>query len=59
MSNNLVSDSRVVPAPPEEFFALLADPARHNEIDGSETVQKLLSEPGFPEAILKTTPTDL
>ena len=46
MNNNLVSGSRVVPAPPEEIFALLADPARHHEIDGSETVQRLLTEPG-------------
>ena len=46
MSKSLFGDSRVVPAPPEEIFALLADPARHSEIDGSGTVQRLLSEPG-------------
>lgn len=30
---------RVIPAPPEKIFALLADPARHREIDGSGTVR--------------------
>jgi uncharacterized protein YndB with AHSA1/START domain len=29
---------RVIPAPPEAVFALLVDPARHREIDGSGTV---------------------
>jgi uncharacterized protein YndB with AHSA1/START domain len=33
-----VSRSRTVSAPPETIFALLADPARHREIDGSGTV---------------------
>ncbi len=45
-SEHLFTDSRVVPAPPEEIFALLADPARHAEIDGSGTVHGLVSEPG-------------
>jgi uncharacterized protein YndB with AHSA1/START domain len=30
---------RVIPAPPERIFELLADPARHPEIDGSGTVR--------------------
>jgi uncharacterized protein YndB with AHSA1/START domain len=30
---------RVIPAPPEAIFALLVDPARHREIDGSGTVR--------------------
>jgi uncharacterized protein YndB with AHSA1/START domain len=30
---------RVVPAPPQEVFDLLADPRRHREIDGSGTVR--------------------
>jgi uncharacterized protein YndB with AHSA1/START domain len=34
-----VSVERVVPAPPEQVFALLADPRRHREIDGSGTVR--------------------
>ncbi len=33
-----VSCSRTVAAPPETIFALLADPARHYEIDGSGSV---------------------
>jgi uncharacterized protein YndB with AHSA1/START domain len=34
-----VSVSRVVPAPPEVVFAVLADPAQHPAIDGSGTVR--------------------
>ena len=40
-----VSRSVVVPAPPSEVFALLADPRRHAEIDGSGTVQGTLKAP--------------
>ncbi len=40
MSNpEVVSVERVIPAPPEKVFALLADPHRHWEIDGSGTVR--------------------
>ena len=46
MSEHLFSDTRLVPVPPEEIFPLLADPARHAEIDGSGTVHGLVSEPG-------------
>lgn len=46
MSKRLFTASRVVPAAPEEIFALLADPARHVEIDGSGTVQRLLTDRG-------------
>ena len=46
MSPRMISDSRVVPAPPEEIFALLSDPACHPEIDGSGTVRQLISDPG-------------
>jgi uncharacterized protein YndB with AHSA1/START domain len=35
----MVSVSRVIAASPEEIFAILADPARHGEIDGSGMVQ--------------------
>lgn len=35
-----VSGSRVVNATPEQIFDLLADPARHGEIDGSGMVQQ-------------------
>jgi uncharacterized protein YndB with AHSA1/START domain len=33
------SVERVIPAPAEKIFALLADPSRHREIDGSGTVK--------------------
>jgi len=33
------SAERVIPAPAGEIFALLADPGRHHEIDGSGSVQ--------------------
>jgi uncharacterized protein YndB with AHSA1/START domain len=38
-SDDVVSVERVIPAPPEEIFDLLADPARHRDIDGSGTVR--------------------
>ena len=34
-----VSVERVVAAPPERIFDLLADPARHRDLDGSGTVR--------------------
>jgi uncharacterized protein YndB with AHSA1/START domain len=37
---DIVSVERVIPAPPEPIFDLLADPARHREIDGSGTVRE-------------------
>ena len=40
-----VSVERVVPAPPEEVFALLADPRRHREIDGSGTLRDTVDGP--------------
>jgi uncharacterized protein YndB with AHSA1/START domain len=30
---------RIIPAPPAAIFALIADPARHHDIDGSGTVR--------------------
>lgn len=36
---DVVSVERVIPALPERIFALLADPARHRDIDGSGTVR--------------------
>ncbi|SCX56653.1 Uncharacterized conserved protein YndB, AHSA1/START domain [Klenkia marina] len=39
------SGSVVVPAPPSEVFALLVDPRRHAEIDGSGTVQQVVEAP--------------
>ena len=38
--SDVVTVERTIPAPPEAVFALLADPDRHSEIDGSGTVQK-------------------
>jgi uncharacterized protein YndB with AHSA1/START domain len=38
-STDVVSVERVIPAPPESIFDLLADPARHPDIDGSGTVR--------------------
>ena len=40
-----VSAERVVPAPPERVFDLLADPRRHREIDGSGTVRDAVEGP--------------
>ena len=39
------SVERVIPAPPEAIFDLLADPSRHREIDGSGTVRDAKGEP--------------
>ena len=38
-TTDTVSVERIIPAPPEKIFDLLADPARHREIDGSGTVR--------------------
>lgn len=38
-SLDVVSVDRVIPASPQAIFDLLADPARHREIDGSGTVR--------------------
>lgn len=38
MDRKRTSGSRVIPAPAEAIFELLADPARHSLIDGSGTV---------------------
>jgi len=36
---------RVIPAPPEKIFALIADPRRHPEIDGSGSVRGAKESP--------------
>ena len=41
MSEQMVSVSRVIEASPAAIFDVLADPARHADIDGSGTVQKV------------------
>ncbi|CAN5785775.1 SRPBCC family protein [soil metagenome] len=38
-SSDVVTVERLIPAPAEAIFALIADPARHREMDGSGTVQ--------------------
>ena len=38
-ANDVVTVERVIPAPPEKIFELLANPSRHREIDGSGTVR--------------------
>jgi uncharacterized protein YndB with AHSA1/START domain len=35
-----VTVERLIPAPPEDIFDLLATPSRHTELDGSGTVQQ-------------------
>jgi uncharacterized protein YndB with AHSA1/START domain len=38
-TDDVASVERVIPAPPEKIFDLLADPSRHRELDGSGTVR--------------------
>ena len=38
--SDVVSVERLIPAPADRIFDLLADPARHQEIDGSGTVRE-------------------
>ncbi len=45
-TTDVVSVERVIASPPEPIFALLADPARHREIDGSGTVRDAKSGGG-------------
>ena len=46
MPDRVVSVSRLVHAPPAAVFAVLTDPARHPEIDGSGSVRQARTEPG-------------
>ena len=39
--NDVVTVERMIAAPPEAIFALLVDPNRHQDIDGSETVREV------------------
>jgi len=45
MSEDVVTVERVIPAPPAEIFALVADANRHPDIDGSGTVKAAHGEP--------------
>ncbi len=47
MDGDVVSVERVIAAPPEKVFALLADPTKHPLIDGSGTVRA--AKPGTSE----------
>ncbi|MGL4174950.1 MAG: SRPBCC family protein [Dermatophilaceae bacterium] len=42
-SSDVVSVQRLIPAPPEAIFDLLADPGRHADIDGGGSVQRARS----------------
>ncbi len=42
---DVVSVERVIPAPPEAIFALVADANRHKDIDGSGTVVEAKGDP--------------
>ena len=44
MADQVVSVSRIIQASPEAIFDVLADPARHSEIDGSGMVQNMRGE---------------
>lgn len=43
--SDVVSVERVIPAPAEQIFALLADPRRHKDFDGSGTVRDAKNVP--------------
>jgi uncharacterized protein YndB with AHSA1/START domain len=45
VSERVVSASAIVAAPPEAVFALLADPQRHHELDGSGSVRRAVAGP--------------
>ena len=49
MDGNVVSTERVIPAPPEAIFDLVADASRHPDIDGSGAVRQ--AKPGGPERL--------
>jgi uncharacterized protein YndB with AHSA1/START domain len=44
-ATDVISVERVIPAPPEKIFDLLADPDRHHDIDGSGTVRDAKDSP--------------
>ncbi len=49
MDGNVVSTERVIPAPPEAIFAIIADASRHPDIDGSGHVKQ--AKEGTPEQL--------
>ncbi len=44
-SSRVISVSRIIPAPADRIFDLLADPAQHPRLDGSGTVARLRKGP--------------
>jgi uncharacterized protein YndB with AHSA1/START domain len=44
-SSDVETVERLIPAPPEAIFGLLADPRRHRDIDGSGSVRDAKGEP--------------
>lgn len=54
MSSDVVTVERVIAAPPEAIFELLADPAKHPLIDGSGAVEAAKDEGGGRLAIGST-----
>ena len=44
-TENSVSVERVIPAPADQIFALIADPVRHHDIDGSGSVREAKDVP--------------
>jgi uncharacterized protein YndB with AHSA1/START domain len=49
MEGDVVSVERVIPAPPEAIFDLIADASRHTDIDGSGSLKGV--KPGGPERL--------
>ena len=45
MTEQLISDSITIDAPPDVVFAILADPRQHSRIDGSGSVGSVLAAP--------------
>jgi len=43
--SDVESVERVIAAPPEAIFAIIADPARHHDFDGSGTVRDATDQP--------------
>lgn len=39
MTERVISDSRLIPAPPSAIFTLLSDASQHGTFDGSDTVK--------------------
>jgi hypothetical protein len=46
MTRDVETVERVIPAPAGRIFAVVADPRRHREIDGSGTVRDAVETPG-------------